>query len=261
MKRIPITPDWDAIPAQFHTLLEDATVCDSSSSPEARVYYIDTEGGLFLKTAPKGTLKTEAKMTAFYHSHQLGAEVLSYLEDDRDWMLTRRVPGEDCTDTLYLSQPERLAERLAELLFSLHSRTPKGCPVPDHTARYLATARRNFEAKSYRADLFPDNWGYASAEEAWTVIQEKSHYLRSDTLIHGDFCLPNVMLDDWNFSGFIDVGNGGTGDKHVDLFWGAWSLGFNLEDYKFSTRFLDAYGRNNFQPELLRLIAAIEVFG
>lgn len=261
MKRTPITPDFSIIPTQFHPLLEDAPVFDSSCSPEARVYYIDTDGGLFLKSAPRGTLKTEAEMTAYFHSQQMGAELLAYFTDDRDWMLSRRVPGEDCTDSLYLSQPERLAEKMAEVLHFLHSKNPKSCPVTDHTARYLATARHNFETGNYRSDLFPDNWGYASAEEALAVINANAQYLHSDTLIHGDFCLPNVMLDNWNFSGFIDVGNGGIGDKHADLFWGAWSLGFNLKDDKFGTRFLDAYGRDNFQPELLRLIAAIEVFG
>lgn len=260
MKRTPIIPVLSAIPAQFHPLLEGTPVYDSSCSPEAQVYYIDADGGLFLKSAPKGTLKTEAEMTAFFHSQRMGAEVLAYHTDDRDWMLTRRVPGEDCLDDLYLSQPERLAEKLAEILHTLHSRDSKGCPVTGHTARYLSDVRRNYETGNYRTDLFPDNWGYASADDAWHVIQENARYLRDDTLIHGDFCLPNVMLDNWKFSGFIDVGGGGVGDKHVDLFWGAWSLGFNLKDDKYSTRFLDAYGRKNFQPELLRLIAAFEVF-
>lgn len=261
MKRTPIIPDLSTIPVQFHSLLSGAPVCDSSCSPEARVYYIDTEGGLFLKTAPKGTLKTEAEMTAFYHSHQLGAEVLSYLEADRDWMLTRRVPGEDCTDALYLSQPERLAEKLAELLRFLHSMDPKGCPVPNHTEQYIRRARENYEQQRYDISLFPDNWGYAAPEEAWQVVEENAKYLQTDTLLHGDYCLPNIMLDNWNFSGFIDVGNGGTGDKHVDLFWGAWTLNFNLRTDIYSTRFLDAYGRDMFEPEMLRVIAACEVFG
>ena len=261
MNRTPIIPDLADIPAQFHPILTNAPVFDSSCSPEARVYFTETDGGLFLKSAPKGSLKTEAEMTAFFHSRKMGAEVLSYYTGDRDWMLTRQVHGEDCTDSLFLSQPERLAELLAEVLHFLHSQDPTGCPIPDHTVRYLATAHRNFETGNYRADLFPDNWGYASAEEALSVIRDNAQYLRCDTLIHGDFCLPNIMLDNWKLSGFIDVGNGGIGDKHVDLFWGAWSLGFNLKDFKYGARFLDAYGREVFQPELLRLIAAVEVFG
>ena len=69
------------------------------------------------------------------------------------------------------------------------------------------------------------------------------------------------MLDNWRFRGFIDLGTGGIGDRHVDLFWGIWSLGFNLKTDAYRGRFLDAYGRDAVEEEMLRLIAAIEVFG
>ena len=69
------------------------------------------------------------------------------------------------------------------------------------------------------------------------------------------------MLDDWRFSGFIDLGNGGVGDKHIDLFWGAWTLNFNLKTDKYRNRFLDAYGRSDIEEEIFRVIAAAEVFG
>lgn len=261
MKRTPITPDMTAIPTQFHPLLSGIPAYDSSCSPEARVYFIDTDGGLFLKSAPTGTLKTEAEMTAFFHRLQMGAEVLTYYMDDRDWLLTRRIPGEDCVHQTYLDDPKRLTDTIAQLLLDLHSRDHANCPVPDHTAQYIRRARENYEQRRYDIDLFPDNWGYATPEQAWWMVEENAKYLKTDTLLHGDYCLPNIMLDNWNFSGFIDVGNGGIGDKHVDLFWGAWTLRFNLKTDKFSTRFLDAYGRNRFDPEMLRIIAAFEVFG
>ena len=92
-------------------------------------------------------------------------------------------------------------------------------------------------------------------------MEENKDLLKNDTLIHGDYCLPNIMLDDWRFSGFIDLGNGGVGDKHIDLFWGAWTLNFNLKTDKYRNRFLDAYGRSDIEEEIFRVIAAAEVFG
>lgn len=261
MNRKPIQLQRQVIPEQFHHFLSDADVYDSSCSPEARVYFIDKESGFFLKSAPKGSLKTEAAMTAFFHDHQMGTEVIAYLEDGQDWLLTRRVPGEDCLDIHYLSQPERLADTLAELLYHLHSIHPANCPVQNRTADYLEAARRSYETRNPPVDLSLDSWGYGSVEEAWKMIEENGHLLKNDTLIHGDYCLPNVMLENWQFRGFIDVGNGGMGDRHVDLFWGAWSLRYNLKSNAYATRFLDAYGRENFDSELLRLVAAFEVFG
>jgi kanamycin kinase len=79
--------------------------------------------------------------------------------------------------------------------------------------------------------------------------------------LHGDYCLPNIILDDWQFSGFIDLDNSGVGDRHVDLFWATWTLFFNLKTDKYRERFIDAYGREKVDEDMLRAIAAIEVFG
>ncbi len=143
----------------------------------------------------------------------------------------------------------------------LHSFDFTGCPVPNHTERYLFRAEQNYINQQYDVSLFPDNWGYAKPEEAYEVVKSEGHLLQTDTLLHGDYCLPNVILDNWRFSGFIDLDSGGVGDRHVDLFWGAWTLFFNLKTDKYRQRFFDAYGRDKVDEEKLRLIAACEVFG
>lgn len=257
MKRTLISPALDTFPAVFHPLLQGAAVYDSSSSPVARVFFIDKEGGYFLKSAP--FLAKEAAMTRFYHSRGMAAEVLEYLHAEKDWLLTRAVPGEDCTH--YLSDPERLCDTLGELLRALHESDTADCPVPDRTTAYLATARRNYKAGMFDTHLFPKGEGFATPKEAWQVVQAGAHLLKRDTLLHGDFCLPNVILKDWHFSGLIDVDGGGVGDRHIDLFWGVWSLRYNLKTDRYAARFLDAYGRDKIAPEMLCLISAIETFG
>ena len=260
MNRTAIQPELDLIPQVFRGLFRDAAVFDSSCSSIAKVYYIEKEGGLYLKAAEAGSLRQETEMDAYFHSLGLGPEVVEYHTEDRDWLLTRAIRGEDCTHGDYLAEPKRLAEAMAQILFDLHRRDFTNCPVQDHTARYLRRAAENYAAGRYDASLFPDNWGHASAEAAWAVVEANGKYLKTDTLLHGDYCLPNIMLDNWQFSGFIDVGGGGVGDRHVDLFWGKWTLNYNLKTDKYCDYFLDAYGRENFDEEMLRVIAAIEVF-
>ena len=262
MKRTLITPNFDNYPSVYHPLLVGARLYDSSCSPEARVVYIEKEDGLYLKSAPEGTLAREAAMTRFFHEKGFGTEVLDYrTEGGRDWMLTARVMGEDCTHADYIANPERLCDLTATLLRELHECDTAGCPIHDHTARYLALAEHNYRHGIYDASLFPDNWGYDSADEAWQVVKSEGHRLKTNTLLHGDYCLPNIMLDGWQFSKFIDVGNGGVGDRHVDLFWGAWSLFFNLKTDRYRDRFFDAYGRDKIDLDMLRVVAACEVFG
>jgi len=63
-------------------------------------------------------------------------------------------------------------------------------------------------------------------------------------LTHGDFCLPNVLVDEARFgslSGLIDVGQAGLGNPEVDLAAGVWSLQYNF-GRGFARDFLNAYG-------------------
>ena len=261
MKLTQIQPQIDQIPRDFHGLLSDCCIFDSSCSPEAKVLFIDKDSGYFLKKAPKGALYQESIMTQYFHTKQLAAEVLSYASYEQDWLLTRRLSGEDCISQKYLDDPIRLCDTLAELLRRLHHENHDGCPVTDVTAQRLMLAQENYRMSRYDMSLFPDNWGFRSAEEAWATIERNAKYLKTDTLLHGDYCLPNILLDNWEFSGFIDVGGGGVGDRHFDLFWGIWTLFFNLKTNDYCDRYMDVYGRDLIDQDALRTIAAIEVFG
>jgi kanamycin kinase len=258
---VPITIGTDDVPAELRPLLSGATLYDSSCSPEARVIFIGKDGGYFLKSAPKGVLEREAIMTRYFHGKGLAAEVLSYLSDERDWLLTAKIQGDDCTTGKYLEQPERLCDVFAERLALLHGEDFSDCPIQNHTERYLAVAERNYHADTFDKSHFPNSFGYKDAEEAWAIVEKNGHLLKSGTLLHGDYCLPNVILDDWRFSGFVDLDGGGVGDRHVDIFWGIWTLWFNLKTNQYRKRFIDAYGRDKVDEEMLRIVAAAEVFG
>ena len=260
MKRTLMQPDLSSFPEQFRPLLASAKVYDSSCSPVAKVWFLDTEGGLYLKSAPLGKLESEAKMTAYFYSKGLGAEVIAYHQGTRDWLLTRAIPGEDCTFPAYLEDPKRLSETLGIQLRQLHSLDFSDCPIIRNDS-YKAYARYMYENRLFDPSEYPDCWGYDTPEEAWHIVETQGHLLKQDVLLHGDYCLPNVMLANWKFSGFIDIDRGGIGDRHIDLFWGIWTLNYNLKTNAYGDRFLDAYGREDVEEEMFPIIRAFECFG
>lgn len=169
--------------------------------------------------------------------------------------------GEDCVYSEYLANSERLCDAIACELRRLHETDYTDCPVMEKTSEYLATTEKNYQTGNYDKSAFPDSFGYRSAEEAHQVLEAGKDALQDKVLLHGDYCLPNIILDNWKFSGFIDVDCSGVGDRHIDLFWGIWTLWFNLKTNKYRDRFLDAYGRDKVDEALLDVIAAAEVFG
>ena len=231
-------------------------IYDSSSSPEARVYFIESAGA-YLKRAPLGTLYREAKMDEYFHSLGLSGKVLSYINEGEDWLLTEAVRGEDATAECYLESPGRLAALMGEQLRRLHETDFSTCPITDRMSDYFDLAEKN-----YRAGIYDLSYsGLSSAEKAWDIVNHGRDSLESRVLLHGDFCLPNIILKDWKLSGYIDLGSGGVGDRHVDLFWGAWTLAYNLKTDKYRDVFFDAYGRELVDEDKLDIIAAAECFG
>ena len=260
MKRIKTRLDPERFPKEAARLLAGADAYDSSCSQIARVYFIDRDDGLFLKTAEE-SLRTEAILTEYYHKLGLSCEVLYYgSEGGTDYLITRRIPGEDCTDGVYLSDPKRLCDTSATLLRALHETPCASCPT-DRIGTYSANVQNSFDGSGYEPDLFRGIWEFASFDEAKSAAREGLAALKSEALIHGDYCLPNIILRDWKFSGFIDLGNGGIGDRHIDLVWGVWTLNYNLKTTAWTDRFLDAYGRDRVDTEKLRAIAAMETIG
>ena len=280
MKLTPIEFSPEEYPDKLHPLLSGAALYDSSCSEQARVVFIDKDCGYFLKSAPIGALKREADMTRYFHGKGLSAEVLEYFsheQNERDWLLTAKISGDDGIAPKYLEQPKRLCDIWAEQLVILHGLDYSDCPVQNHRLWMIEKAEQNKRTDNYDKSNFPggmgeqqnpkdfatspDSFGYKSAEEAWAVVENHGHLLKADTLLHGDYCLPNIILDNWQFRGFVDVGNGGVGDRHVDIFWGTWTLFWNLHTHDYRQRFIDAYGRDKVDEDMLRIVAAIEAFG
>ena len=222
MQKKKIEININDFPSEIHDFLKETDVYDSSSNPEMKVYYSDL--GYYIKTAEKGQLTMEAEMTRLFNTMGIGAEVVSYLSLDKDYMVTKRARGENCFN--YLNNPERLCEELAKAMKLLHSKPIGNVPV------------------SLAMELYYNS--------------QYSHLLKKDTFIHGDFCLPNILLDDWTFSTFIDLGLAGVGDRHIDIYWVLWSLNYNLKTDKYTDYFLDLYGKENFDRKILKIVAEME---
>jgi kanamycin kinase len=257
-----MTVNLDDFPSVLRPYLDGANLYDSSCSLDAKVIFIDKAAGYFLKIKRVMEFDRECEMTRYFHGKGLAAKVVEHLNAmGRDYLLTEKLRGDDCVAAKYLEQPERLAESLGERLALLHGLDYSGCPVPNHTERYIFRAVRNYKGQRRDVRHFSGEWGHSTSEEAHEAVMANGHRLLTDTLLHGDYCLPNIIFDDWRFSGFIDLDSGGVGDRHVDLYWGAWTLCFNLNTDKYRDRFLDAYGRHKVDDEMLRIVAACEVFG
>ncbi len=250
------------LPKELKEFVGIQELIDRSGHSPAKVF--ETGRGYFIKCDEPGELAREYQMTKIFYQLGFGPEAIKYITLDRDYLVTRKVQGEDLTKSL--QEPLQICRLLADSLRLLHSQPitlppNNNTPVSSRYGRYMESAAGDVNGGYYDPSVCLDGYEPLSKEEAWDVMQQSKGLLRCDTLIHGDACLPNIMQQNGAFHSFIDLSMGGIGDRHIDLYWALWSLQYNLKTDAYSETFLDYYGRENFSEEVLKVIAAFEVFG
>lgn len=276
-----------ALPGELATWIGDASIFDKSGESGAKTYYVNCLGGAFLKISERDSLKRSFNLQKHFADHGLTSEVIQYVSTDRDYLLMKPVAGENGLAQQYLEDPKRLSIVFGESLRALHrvgetavgkqigettgvlvsgettggqvSGETIGGQVPferhgilDKSAELLEMAEERSFIQSH-LDILSPFIGSADASVAAQEVLRKAELLQNDVLIHGDYCLPNIMLDDWRFTGFVDVGDAGLGDRHYDIAWGLWTLGYNLKKPEYGHLFLKAYGHHMIDAKRLRL--------
>ncbi|MCL1858542.1 MAG: aminoglycoside 3'-phosphotransferase [Oscillospiraceae bacterium] len=254
--------DINLFPDEIKNYLIGSEIYDSSCSQRSKTYFIDSDFGYYLKVAPKNTLEHESSMMNYFHGKKMTSRVCAYINNynDNDYFLMERVKGESSYEEKFLKEPERLAVVAGESLRKLHDINPEDCPKKGITVKLIKSAHKNYMGNNYDA-WFLDYGDFKSVENGYDFLCKNEHKLVEDVNLHGDACLPNIMLDDnFNFVGFIDFEGGGIGDRHFDIMWTIWSLQHNLETNDYMDRFLNAYGRDKFDMDRYKLCISLQAF-
>ncbi len=170
-------------------------------------------------------------------------------ENDMCYLLMSRIKGQMSCEEYYLEHPNELCEHLANGLKMLWSVDISDCPVLRNIDDELKAARRQVDLKLYDLDnVEPDTFGenglFKKPEDLYKWLEENKPECEP-VLSHGDYCLPNIFIDNGKISGFIDLGDTGIGDKWRDIAICYRSLRHNFDG---------TYGGKvyeNFSPDLL----------
>lgn len=257
MKKQKVQLPWDDFPKELHPYLNDIDIYDSSCHSNAQTLFLPPDH--YLKIDATDELSREAMLTLQFHERGLGVEVVNYLNIDRDYLLIQAAPGEDLTH--WRDDPKHLCEVMAHTLRHLHAMPVEGMPLSLRYERYLESASGSSDGGYYDPSVVMKRFPVVSQAEAWQIMQKNKHRLQADTLIHGDYCLPNIVCDINGETTLIDLAQAGVGDRHIDLYWAIWSLEYNLGTDAYTDYFLDRYGKENFDYDMLQVIAAFEAFG
>jgi aminoglycoside phosphotransferase len=107
----------------------------------------------------------------------------------------------------------------------------------------LATALRALNAGEVRTELFDEEHRGADPADLYATLLSMRPDDEDLVVTHGDYCTPNVLVDEetLQLTGFVDLGRAGVADRHQDLALAARSIVYNFGD-EWVQPFFEAYG-------------------
>jgi len=214
--------------------LQPVTVGES----DARVWRVADRW--YLKAGFAADVADEATRLEWFTGRAPVPRVIAHEHDGQTaYLLTEAIDGvaAHCVTT------DRLAcvQAVAAGLRLLHALDVRSCPFDARRAVRVAQARAKAVAgRVDEADFDATRVG----RTALALLAELEAMPPADedlVVTHGDFCLPNVVLNAGSVAGFVDVGRAGVADRHQDLALAARSIAYNFGD-AFVAPFFDAYG-------------------
>ena len=188
---------------------------------------VRTDDGRYIKHGPRN-LETnfagEAARLEWAAPYARVPRVLDVGGDDtHEWLVTAAIPGLSAVDPRWLGDPQTAVRAVGEGLRALH----EGLPVDDCPFDWGVPAR--IANAAGRGIHVPD------------PLREPPPIDRL-VVCHADACCPNTLIgDDGRWTGYVDLGGLGRGDRWADIAVAsmstAWNYGEGWED-----ALIEAYG-------------------
>jgi aminoglycoside phosphotransferase len=167
-------------------------------------------------------------------------------QDGVAWLVTRALPGRRASAPWPADQRAEVVDAVADMALALHALPVADCPFDRSLAVTVPQARAAAVAGLVDlADLDEERRGWGTAQLLAELAATVPHH-EEVVVCHGDFCLPNVLVDPQTPrpTGIVDLGRVGIADRYSDLALAVRSLAgplnrqYGPDDAR---RFLDRY--------------------
>ena len=102
------------------------------------------------------------------------------------------------------------------------------CPFRFDLARALAHVEERVRADDVHGTGFHEEHAHLTPAAALAELEATAPDDEDLVVCHGDFCPPNVLLQEGRVTGYVDLGELGAADRWWDVAVGAWSVGWNF---------------------------------
>jgi aminoglycoside 3'-phosphotransferase-2 len=224
---------------------------------------------LYLKVAPlaaEPSLDEEDERLRWMHEHALFVPAVREYGciDGYEYLLTEGIGGANAADSHWHGRPLEVARALGHGLARLHRTDISDCPFDHRNERQIEEARGEVVAGRVREDEFD---GKRLGRRAYEIFVDLLASVPADqdlVLVHGDFCLPNVILQEVanagiTVAGLVDCGRAGVADRYQDIALAIRSIDGNIGG-ECVAPFLETYGLDAVREDKIEFFMLLDEF-
>lgn len=212
---------------------------------DASTYLLAGEENIYLKIQPlsKESPLYDEKIKLEWLQGRLDVpEVLYYGRGEyKEFLLMTEIKGINASDETHKKNVEHLMKLLAQGLREIHSVSIDNCPFQQTLYVKILEAGLRVEQQLVDEDDFDDIRAGQKAEELYQELLKKRPVEEDLVFTHGDYCLPNIIINGNSIGGFIDMGRAGIADRYQDIALAVRSITYNFGE-TFVPIFLEEYG-------------------
>ncbi|MEO7003412.1 MAG: APH(3') family aminoglycoside O-phosphotransferase [Ktedonobacterales bacterium] len=204
----------------------------ASIAPPTRYLKLAPHAAASLRLADE--LRAEERRLRWLQGRLPAPRALAYAEDQVSaYLLLSEVPGVMSCDPVFAADPVALTRLLAEGLRLIHQMPTADCPFDARLASKIAEAERRVRAGVVAASDFDSDHLGKSPINLFAQLLATRPADEDLVFTHGDYCLPNVLIDQADpahgrISGLIDWGRAGVADRYQDIALATRSLTYNF---------------------------------
>lgn len=177
---------------------------------------------LYLKSgygiAAESLVRENSVLEWLEYKHVTVPKVLNYFKDEGNgqaYLLLSVIDGLPAQRVTNLSKQEIL-QLVAEAMKQFHSINFQGSENLRTLEQDLIHIQVIINLKLIKRSKFRTANNGKNPEEVYAYLRKEQYKFSEDVIVHGDYCLPNIIIAENNF-GFIDVGDCGPGDPYKDF--------------------------------------------
>lgn len=239
---------YATIPAVIRPFLQGSMVKEVEiGRSNAHVYQLQKDGQcVYLKTlavSEMATFARDVQILRWLQGRLPVPEVLAYTQAaDYEYLILAEIAGQNCVEAMNTLDHGEIVTLLATGLRTIHALDIADCPFDERIDAKLENARYNVAHHLVDVDDFDlEHRGMVTGRAVLHRLESVRPTEDDLVFAHGDYCLPNIILQNGAVNGFIDLDRAGISDKYNDLAIASRSIRDNL-GARYVSRFFAAYG-------------------